>query len=126
DIVRRSNADDYGGRDEWKGFVPMSPTNRTSRRGTSLMELITAVSISSLLLVGISSAMLVSLQTLTTSQTSTSTSIQTSQALDKLVTELQSAVYVFERSATAIGFTIADQSGDGYAERIRYSWNGSA
>jgi len=90
------------------------------------MELLTAVSISSFLLVGLSSAMLVSLQTLTTSQTNSSTSIQTSQTLDKLVTELQSAVYVFERSATTIGFTIPDQSGDGYNERVRYSWTGSA
>lgn len=77
-------------------------------------------------MVGLSSAMFVSLQTLTTSSTITGSSIQTSQTLDKLVTELQSAVYVSERSATAIGFTIPDQTGDGYNERIRYSWTGSA
>jgi hypothetical protein len=90
------------------------------------MELLTAISISSFLMLGLSSAVLISLDTLTTSQTNSAISIQTSQTLDRLVTELQSAVYVSERTATTIGFTIPDQNSDGYAERVRYAWTGTA
>jgi Tfp pilus assembly protein PilW len=86
------------------------------------MELITAISISSFLVAGLSSAVFISLDTLTTSQTNSGTSIQTSQILDKLVTELQSAVFVSERTATTLSFTIPDQNGDSAPERIRYAW----
>ncbi|HEY2413113.1 MAG TPA: hypothetical protein VGI40_12765 [Pirellulaceae bacterium] len=107
-------------------FASGSTFRIRNTRGSTLMELVTAVSISSFLVVGLSSAVMISLDTLTTSQTNSGTSIQTSQTLDRLVTELQSAVFVSERTGTTLGFTIPDQNGDGAPERVRYAWTGAA
>ena len=46
--------------------------------------------------------------------------------LDQIASELQSAVYIVERSPTAIAFTMPDRNGDGLDERVRYAWSGTA
>jgi len=85
-----------------------------------------AIAISAILLLGIQSSLSISLKGVPDPKSSSASVLQANRIADQLTTELETAVYVTERSATTIGFTVPDRNGDGNAERIRYQWTGSA
>lgn len=97
----------------------------TVRRGATLLELVLSITAASVLLVGMQASLFVAIKCLPDAQSSSTTSLQASKIVDNLATELETAVYVTERSATVIGFTVPDRNGDGLPERIRYSWTGT-
>ena len=102
-----------------------SPTSGSGRHGSMLLELVTAVSIGSLLIIGIQSCLSLSLKCIPNPQGVAATTLRANRVVDRLVTELETALYITERSATTIGFTVPDRDGDGIAERIRYAWSGT-
>ncbi|MDP1797175.1 MAG: hypothetical protein Q8K78_06825 [Planctomycetaceae bacterium] len=107
----------------------MTSWNRSSRnavrRGALLMELLVTAGICGLIALGIQAAMIVSLKGLPKADSSAALALRANRIVDRLATELETAIYITERSSTAIGFTVPDRDGDGRDERIRYAWTGS-
>lgn len=105
----------------------LSPLKKSKplRFGMSLLEFVLAMSVSSLLLVGLHASIYIATKGLPSAQGEVSTTLQANQIMDVLATELETAIFVFERTATVIGFTMPDRDGDGLAERVRYAWTGT-
>lgn len=83
-----------------------------------------ALSVTSLLLVAIGSAMLLTSQAVPDGTGPASTAAELGDALARMSEELQYAQYVAERDEHAVTFTVADRTGDGSPQRIRYAWSG--
>ncbi|MGN6545527.1 MAG: hypothetical protein ACTHK7_10805 [Aureliella sp.] len=90
-----------------------------------LAELVIAIAVSSILLLGIQSALSIALRGVPDPKSGAASTLQANRIVDQLTTELETAIYISERSATSIGFTIPDRNGDGNAERVRYAWTGT-
>jgi prepilin-type N-terminal cleavage/methylation domain-containing protein len=93
--------------------------------GFTLMELVVAIVASAVLLAGLGSVMLIARQIAYTPAAAVHR-LQAAEIFDELADELHFAAYVTDRSAHAIEFVVADRSGDGVPERIRYAWSGTA
>ncbi|WP_146596111.1 hypothetical protein [Novipirellula galeiformis] len=90
-----------------------------------LLELVVALAVSTLLIAGLHASLAIAIRSMPDSQGSTASALRGTRIADQLTTELETAVYITERSATTIGFTVPDRNGDGLAERIRYAWTGT-
>lgn len=88
------------------------------------MELVIAITISSVLVVGIHSCLSIAMRSFPDPRGLAAMALEGSRIVDQLTTDLETALYITERSATALGFTVPDRDGDGIAERIRYAWSG--
>lgn len=100
--------------------------SRALRAGTMLAELVIAIAVSAILLLGIQSALSIALRSVPDPRSGAASTLKANRIVDQLVTELETAVFITDRSATSIGFTVPDRNGDGVNERIRYQWTGTA
>ena len=95
----------------------------TRRRGLTLVELVVAMAVTTLVMVGVGSAMLVASHALPDKSRPALQLLEASGVVQQIRTELAMAIQVTERSASAVTFTVADRDGDGSPERIRYAWS---
>ncbi|MDP7020384.1 MAG: hypothetical protein QGG36_31590 [Pirellulaceae bacterium] len=100
-------------------------TRRALRRGYSILELVVALSASSMLLVGLASTMYVAIKIAET-PTAAQDVYASSVALQQLADELQFAIHVVEQTDKVIEFAVADRDGDNLTDLIRYEWSGVA
>ncbi len=95
------------------------------RRGHSLVELMTAMVSSAILLAGLGAVMMIARLTADT-PTASVRSIEASHFVNELAHELRFATMILEHVDTqneqSLEFIVADRNGDGRAERIRYDW----
>ena len=91
-----------------------------------LLELTISLVITGIIASGIFAAVAMTLRGMPTASRGAPATIAAADIVDRLITELETAVYVTERSATAIGMTLPDRNGDGIPERVRYAWTGAA
>lgn len=96
------------------------------REAMTLIEFVSALSVSALLVVGIHSSIAIALRGMPTSSGPAATALQANRFLDSLATELESAIYVSELTASSLAFSMPDRDGDGLAERVRYAWTGAS
>jgi prepilin-type N-terminal cleavage/methylation domain-containing protein len=102
------------------------PTNPGRvNRGMSLIEVMIALSLSTVLLIGLHSSIHIALRSMPSADGAVQSSLQAQRIMDGLATELEATTYVTELTATSIGFAVADRNGDGFPERIRYAWTGT-
>jgi hypothetical protein len=101
-----------------------SGNSRHRRRGSTLMELVLSASVAGVVAIGIQSSIFVAMKSLPSSTGNAQSSIQASKLMDQVATELESAIYITEHTATTLGITLPDRNGDGIAERVRYAWSG--
>jgi|GEM_PF-6979080 len=95
------------------------------QRGISLVELLVAMAMSATVLGGAVAAIGLSGRTFQ----SAASGIQSGGAIDGLArisSDIQLAISVTERTATATTFWVPDRTGDGAPEQIRYAWSGTA
>ncbi|MDB5385550.1 MAG: hypothetical protein JWM11_1196 [Planctomycetaceae bacterium] len=102
------------------------PIQNGRRGGSTLLELLLAVSIAGVVAAGIQSSIFVAMKSLPSSTGIAQSSIQSGRTIDQIATELESAIYITEHTATTLGFTLPDRTGDGIPERVRYAWTGVA
>ena len=107
---------------------PQSSTrNPQSRKGGfTLIELVVSMAITTVLMLGIGSAMLIASRAVPDAASPTGATVSAAQRCEQLTSDLQYAISINSRSATVIEFTVADRSGDGLPEVIRYEWSGTA
>lgn len=94
------------------------------RRGFSLIEMAVALSVTSILLVAVGSAMVLASRAVPDGTGATAAVIEAGDVLTRLSTELQHSQHLVERTSQVITFTVADRTGNGSPERIRYAWSG--
>ncbi|UCD28898.1 MAG: prepilin-type N-terminal cleavage/methylation domain-containing protein [Planctomycetota bacterium] len=97
------------------------------RFGFTLTEMLVTVGMIGIIMVGMGSAILIAAKALPEDAEASSQLIHTGLIADDLVTELQNACHIVERTSNAITFTIADyyDDNDNSSERIRYAWSGT-
>ena len=95
-----------------------------SRRGMTLVEFVSAISVAGILIVGIHSSIFISLKSMPASDGAAATALQANRLLDALATELESALYITELTATSIAFSVPDRNGAHQDSEIHeaYGW----
>jgi len=102
------------------------PWGPRGRGGFTLVELVTALAISSVLFLALGNAIYIATKALPGKDDPASSSVQAAQVLDQISSEIETAVIVTAITARSIAFTVADRNADGNAERITYTWSGVA
>lgn len=98
---------------------------RSRSEGFTLLEVVIAGAVTSILLLGIGSAMLLASRAIPEAHSPTADSLAGAEALERIATELQYAITLNQRSGQMIEFTVADRNGDKTPEVIRYEWSGT-
>jgi hypothetical protein len=99
---------------------------RDVRHAFTLNETVVSLIAASTLMLGMGSTVYLVARTSTTAGRPAPTVIVNSHALNDLAAELHYASAITERTAHAVTFTLADRTGDGMAETVRYAWSGTA
>lgn len=100
-------------------------TGPTGRRGFTLVEVVLSLAIMSILMTGLASAILIASHALPDDDSPTRAVVTSAEFVNLIAEELQSALWIRERTATSVEFAVPDRDGDGTAERIRYAWSGT-
>ncbi len=96
-----------------------------ARAAFTLVELVLAMVVMSILLAGMSSAMILASRALP-DDASVATAVREGyQALERMGDELQTAQVFTTKSPTIVQFAAPDRDADSSPEIIRYSWSGS-
>lgn len=93
--------------------------------GFTLLETVMAMAVTSVLLLTMGSALLLASRVLPDVQSPATASTAGAEAVERLVTDLQYAISVTQRSERMMEFTVADRNGDSQPEVIRYEWSGT-
>ena len=118
---------DFGFRISDFGFAPGAVPNLQSKgSGFTLVELVVSLGIASVLMFGVGAAMLIAARAMPDAASPTRAIVDAAGALEQVLTELQYAVSIPNKSATMIEFTVADRDGNDIPETIRYEWSGAA
>ena len=94
------------------------------RCGFTLVELVVAMAISTVLLASIASAIMLAARALPGSDHPLITTLDASSTASRIAGELSCALSFSERTPTSVTFTVADRDFDSIAETIHYSWSG--
>jgi prepilin-type N-terminal cleavage/methylation domain-containing protein len=95
-------------------------------RGLTLVEMVVAVAVTSVLMLGLASAMLMAGRALPEARSPAGACVAAAAVAEQMATELQYAVSINQRSATMIEFAVADRNDDDVVEIIRYGWSGTS
>ena len=96
-----------------------------SASGHTLVELVAALAITGVLVLGVASAMLVASKAVDPASPLRNTQAA-AEATARIAEELRFATGFTQRAARAVTFTVADRDGDGSEETIGYSWSNTA
>lgn len=94
-------------------------------QGFTLIELVAAMAIASVLVVAIGSSMLLATAALPRPGDAMLAAVDAGRALDAMLADLNFALTFTERTDQAVAFTVADRNFDGQPEAIRYAWSGT-
>ncbi|MHB8898032.1 MAG: hypothetical protein ACYC6Y_04735 [Thermoguttaceae bacterium] len=102
------------------------PVRGPSRRrpGQTLVELVAALTATSILLAGMGSVVIVAVRS-TNDDALPMRQVQAGVALHEILADVQFALSFTRREGAALEFTVADRNGDGTAETLCYSWSGT-
>jgi hypothetical protein len=92
----------------------------------TLVELVLSLSIASILLLAMQSTVMVAARAIPDGRNTPSRIVNGTPPLSALSADLFYATSITEMTATAITFIVADRTGDGAPESIRYAWSGIA
>ena len=102
-------------------FISSNPA--PARAAFTLLELVIALAISSLLVVSLMSVVAVSTQTLFAHQGAAARNAETFELAAAVSADLKLALSFSEQNSDAVTFTVPDRDGDRISETIRYRWS---
>lgn len=94
--------------------------------GFTLVELVTALAIASILFLALGNAVYIATKALPGKDDPAANSVVAARVMDQIASELEEAVHIRELTSSGVAFSVADRDGDGINERIGYSWSGNA
>lgn len=94
--------------------------------GLTLVEMVVAVAVTSMVMLGLASAMLIAGRAMPGAGSPTGSCVAAATTVEQMATELQYAVSINQRSANMIEFAVPDRNADDVPEIIRYGWSGTA
>lgn len=97
-----------------------------SRVAYTLMELLVASASASVLVAGLSSALFIAAQSMDIDGGKSAQRARADLALERIVSDAQTATRFRELGSKAIEFDVADRDGDQIEETLRYEWSGTA
>ena len=92
--------------------------------GFSLIELVAAMAITTILLAAIASTVALATKAIPTNNDAFSAPMNAGRVVDQMAGELESALMVLQQTSTSITFTVPPRNGDTTPEKISYSWTG--
>jgi prepilin-type N-terminal cleavage/methylation domain-containing protein len=95
------------------------------RTGFTLTELLLSTAIMGILMTGLASAILIASRALPDEGSVGSAVVGSAGVADQIVEELRAAIWIRERTPTAVSFTVPDRDADAVPESIRYAWSGT-
>ncbi len=95
-------------------------------RGHSLMEMVLSLTILGIVTVSVGSVALLAGQSEPEQDSAAATLVTDSRTLARIAEDLAMARYVIEQGPNAVTIVVADRTGDGLPDRVRYAWSGSA
>jgi len=98
------------------------PDTLRTRPGHTLVELVTALGVTGILLLGVASAMLIASKAADPESPLRNTHAGAA-TLARIAEDLRFATGFTRRGSRAVTFTVADRDGDGAEETIKYSWS---
>jgi len=100
-------------------------SDRQVRRAAfSLIELVTALAISSIIMAALGSAVVVASAALPTARVEAEAAMES--ALDRMILEASEAELIKAAGSGVLTFVVPDRNADGQTEHISYTWDGSA
>lgn len=109
-----------------KSTIRTFASPRTTCRGFTLVELVVSMAIMATIMLAIGSVMLLAARAMPDANSPARASIAAAGAVEQMITELQYAVSVNQRSSKMIEFAVADRDGNDVPEIIRYEWSGTS
>jgi hypothetical protein len=97
---------------------------RVPRRAYTMLEMVIALPLMALLLVGTTAALGIVAQVADNGASVGKAVMRTPAAWEQLASELECATSIVSRSATEISVVIPDRTGDAAADTVAYSWSG--
>lgn len=98
----------------------------TRHAAFTLLELMVALASASVLMVGLSSALYIAAQGMDLNQGASASRGRANAAMGRLLGDARTATRYRSVTPTAVEFDVADRTGDGVADKLRYAWNGVA
>lgn len=95
------------------------------RRGFTLVEIIVAMGVMSILLLGTGAAITMSVSAADRNSDPNTRFTAAADAADRMLADVQSATEVVERTSRAVTVKVPDRNGDNQPELIRYAWSGT-
>jgi hypothetical protein len=97
---------------------------KSRTRAFSLIELVAALGITTILLAAIASAVMIATKALPQTNDAFSSPMSAGRVVNQMAGELESALLVLSQTPTSISFTVPPRNGDTVSEKITYSWAG--
>jgi prepilin-type N-terminal cleavage/methylation domain-containing protein len=103
-----------------------NPQSAISRPGFTLIELVLAMAITTILLMGMSASIVIASRAVSDGYDVVGLALRTSDSLGEINSDLSMAKVFLDRTGSSITFTVPDRNGDGSSETIKYWWTGSS
>jgi len=101
--------------------------NKARRQsGYTLIEMVLALAITTILLMGMSASIVIASRTVSDGMDVVGLALRTSDVLGEVNSDLSMAQAFVDRSSSAVTFSVPDRDGDGKSDLVRYWWTGSA
>jgi hypothetical protein len=105
------------------GIMKRIPHN-VSHCGHTLMELVVAMVMSTMLLAGLAAVMFIASET-AYAPTAAAHRTEAADVVHQICGELRHATLIIQQTPQMLEFVVADRNGDGKAEKICYQWSGT-
>ena len=96
-----------------------------SAKGFTLVELLMAIAIMAVLLMGMSASIVIASRAVGDGVDVVGRAVRTSDILGEIASDISSAEALTNRTDSSVTLTVADRDGDGVSDTIRYWWTGS-
>lgn len=96
-----------------------------SAKGFTLVELLMAIAIMAVLLMGMSASIVIASRAVGDGVDVVGRAVRTSDILGEIASDISSAEALTNRTDSSVMLTVADRDGDGVSDTIRYWWTGS-
>lgn len=91
--------------------------------GFTLIEMVVAAAVTSVIMLGIGSAMLIAGRAMPQAGSAAVVTLAAAKAAEQMIGELRYAIAISGRSATMIELAVPDRDNNGLSETIRYEWS---